>query len=138
MENIYMEHLLDHYKNPRNKKRLRKKSVAVRDSNPVCGDEISMELLVRGSRVEDIGFSGHGCAISQAAASMLTEHAKGKKVSELVGMSRDDHISLLGIPISGARAKCAMLPLKALKLALVKLSAEKNRKRGKARKRRQE
>ena len=115
MSDLYREHILDHYRNPRNKGTLEPADASFEDTNPLCGDRIRMDLRFDGERIADIKFTGRGCAISQASASMLTELVKGHTIGEVRAFSKDDLLDELGIPISPARLKCALLPLKVLK-----------------------
>ena len=118
-EQIYKENILDHYKNPRNTGPLSPRTWNHRELNTSCGD--SIELYVRlGSdgRVEAASFEGRGCAISQAAASMLTDAVRGMTVDELRALGQDDVMELLGIPVGPTRIKCAMLGLKTLQRGL--------------------
>ncbi|KKP37304.1 SUF system NifU family Fe-S cluster assembly protein [Candidatus Peregrinibacteria bacterium RIFOXYC2_FULL_33_13] len=112
---LYQENILDHYKNPRNYGDLKNVSKSVKESNPLCGDEIKMDFLLENGIVKDVKFSGNGCAISQASASMLTDEIKGKKVVEVLKMGKEDVLDLLGIDLSPARLKCALLSLYAVK-----------------------
>ncbi len=124
MDDLYRDHILDHYKNPRNFGELPGATHHYHDTNPLCGDEITMFLLVgEDGRVQDVHFTGRGCAISQASASILTEDVKGKALEELKGYDRDTVLENLGIPISPARVKCALLSLKTLKGAAWGLTA---------------
>jgi nitrogen fixation NifU-like protein len=111
---LYADLILDHYQNPRNNKHILPTSgvgniTSIDVSNPLCGDKLHMELSEKNGVVENIGFTGDGCAISIASASMLTEYAKGKKTSELVDLSGQDVIGLLGIELTPNRMKCALL-----------------------------
>ncbi len=117
-EQLYRETILDHYRNPRNKGTLDPADFTYEDTNPLCGDEIRVDVRVDGDRVSEIRFSGRGCAISQAAASILMELADGKTLDEVKAIGRDDVLEELGAPISPARMKCAMLGLKVLKAGL--------------------
>jgi nitrogen fixation protein NifU and related proteins len=121
MDDLYRELILDHYKNPRNHGLLDPADARAEGQNPLCGDEITITLrLDRGEVVEDVGFEGRGCAISQAATSMLTELVKGKTVAEVASLSKDDLLEELGVPLqkNPARLKCAVLGLGVLKVAL--------------------
>lgn len=115
MDALYREAILDHYRYPRNKGHLENPDVAYHDHNPFCGDEITLELKIKEGRVAEAAFDGRGCAISQAAASMMTEEIIGKSLEDLRRWSKDDILDLLGIEIGPVRLKCALLPLKALK-----------------------
>jgi len=114
---IYREIILDYYRNPRNFGRLEKFDIEAHDTNPLCGDEIEMQIKVgEGQKIEEIKFTGKGCAISQASASMLTELAKGKQLDWVKGVSKEDVFKLLGNPDLGpSRVKCALLGMKVLK-----------------------
>jgi len=115
VEDLYREVILDHYQNPRNYGTLEPADVSYEEDNPVCGDHIRLDLRLQDGRVADVRFSGHGCAISQASASMLTEAIQGKTLDELKAFSKDDLLDLLGIPLGPVRIKCALLSLKVLK-----------------------
>jgi nitrogen fixation NifU-like protein len=114
---IYRELILDYYRSPRNFGRLESFDIDARDSNPLCGDEIEMQIRVGGTKnIDEIKFTGKGCAISQASASMLTELAKGKPLEWVKQMSKEDVFKLLGNPELGpSRVKCALLGMKVLK-----------------------
>ena len=114
---IYRELILDYYRNPRNFGKLDKYDITAHDSNPLCGDEIDMQIKVGdGQKIEEIRFSGKGCAISQASASMLTELAKGKPLNWVKDVSKEDVFKMLGNPDLGpSRVKCALLGMKVLK-----------------------
>ena len=108
---MYRQQILDHYKNPRNYGELEDPTFSHIGENPMCGDEIKVDvdLSEDGETIERVAFTGDGCAISQAAASMLSEHLQGQSVTDLVEMDRDDVIDLLGVDISPMRVKCAVL-----------------------------
>jgi nitrogen fixation NifU-like protein len=113
---IYRELILDYYRNPRNFGKLDPHDIAARDSNPLCGDEIEIQIQVKDGKIDDIHFLGKGCAISQASASMLTELAKGKPLEWTKELSKDDILKMLGTTDLGpARIKCALLSMKVLK-----------------------
>jgi nitrogen fixation NifU-like protein len=118
MDDFYKEYILDHYRNPRNFGHLERVDATAEDLNPLCGDTIKMELALDAEgRVEDVKFSGRGCAISQASASMLTESIKGMKLEDVARLSQESVLENVGIGISPTRMKCAMLGLKVLKSA---------------------
>ena len=117
-DSLYREAILDHYLNPRNRGTLDPADHSYEDVNPLCGDEIRIDVRTDGERVTEIKFSGRGCAISQAAASILTEMVEGRPIDEVTAISREDVLDELGVPISPARMKCAMLGLKVLKAGL--------------------
>jgi len=112
---LYREEILDHSRNPRNFGEIADPDFTFEDSNPLCGDRVRIDVKVDNGIIADIKFSGRGCAISQAAASMLTEMVKGHAVDEIRELSAEDMLDELGIPISPARVKCALLGLKVLK-----------------------
>lgn len=117
-ENLYREIILDHYRNPRNKGTLDPADYSYEDTNPLCGDEVRIDLRVKDGAVDEVRFSGRGCAISQASASMLTELIEGQPLDEVKSLTKDDLLEELGVPISPARMKCALLPLKVLKAGI--------------------
>jgi nitrogen fixation NifU-like protein len=115
---FYRELILDYYRNPRNFGKLDPHDIDARDTNPLCGDEVEMQIKVSAKKdtIEEIKFIGKGCAISLASASMLTEMAKGKPLEWVKSLSRDDIQKMLGTSDLGpARIKCAMLSVKVLK-----------------------
>jgi nitrogen fixation NifU-like protein len=114
---IYKDIILDYYRNPRNFGDLQNPDVRAKDSNPLCGDVIEMQLKINDGKVDEIRFKGKGCAISQASASMLTELVKGKTLDQIKAMGKPDVLQLLGIDPGPTRIKCALLGLKVLKLA---------------------
>ncbi len=116
MSSVYSEIILDYYRHPRNKGTLDHPNIKAKDSNPLCGDIIEMQLELDGNdTVKDVKFNGQGCAISQASASMLTELVKGKKLDDVRAISKEDVLSLIGGQLSAVRLKCALLSLKVLK-----------------------
>ena len=118
MDALYREQILDHYKHPHNFGELDDPDLEFEDNNPLCGDELRVQLRTgTGGRIEEIRFSGQGCAISQAAASMVSDEIKGMTVDELVRLDKAFVLDLLGIDISATRMKCALLSLKVLKSA---------------------
>ena len=117
-DQLYREYILEHYKRPHNWGELEHPDLEAHDLNPLCGDELKVQLAVDDNGViTDVAFSGHGCAISQASASMISDEVKGMKVDDLMTLDRSAILELLGIDISATRMKCAMLALKVLKSA---------------------
>lgn len=118
VDSLYREFILDHYRNPRNKGTLDPADYSYEDTNPLCGDEVRIDLRVESDRVADVKFTGRGCAVSQASASILTEMVQGQPLDEVKALTKDDLLEELGIPVSPARMKCALLGLKVLKAGL--------------------
>lgn len=116
--NMYREHILDHYQHPRNRGPLAGADVTVEEANPVCGDRLKLMYKLEGDRVSELKFEGEGCAISQAAASMLTELAQGKTLVELESLRDEDMLREIGVPLSPTRVKCGLLALSGLRRAL--------------------
>ena len=116
---LYQQTILDHNRNPRNFRTVPGANRAAEGNNPLCGDRITMMLaLSEDGRVTDVAFTGRGCAISQASASLLTDEIRGQRVEDLQRLRGDDVLELLGIEISPARLKCALLSLDTLQRAL--------------------
>lgn len=120
MDDMYREIILEHYKHPHNAGTLDQPDISHEEHNPLCGDRIRLDLAIEGGVVADVRFQGRGCAISQAAASLLTDELRGKTLDELRALSREDVLDLIGIPLdkNPVRIKCALLPLKTLKAGL--------------------
>lgn len=116
MDDFYREIIIDRYQNPHHRGELDPHDITFEDSNPLCGDEIRIDVRVNGdNRVEDAKFSGRGCAISQASADLLLEYIQGKSLEEVKSLSKEDVLELLGIELGPVRLKCALLSLKVLK-----------------------
>ena len=118
MDDLYRDYILEHYRRPHNFGVLDGATISQEGANPLCGDRITLQLRVRGDTIDGVGFTGRGCAISQASASLLTDEIKGKDVSTVAEMKAGDVLDLLGIEISPARMKCALLSLETLQGAL--------------------
>ena len=115
MDDLYRDEILEHYRNPHNFGILESPTTSKEGANPLCGDRITLMLGINeDGTVEEVAFTGRGCAISQASASMLTDEIKGKQLSDIVKMGSQDVLDNLGIEISPARMKCAMLSLETL------------------------
>ena len=121
-DQLYREVILDHYKNPRGHGLLEGADAQAEGLNPLCGDEVtvSLKFAADGETIEEVGFEGRGCAISQAATSMLTEIVRGRKASEVAELPKEELLEEIGIPLTPVRLKCAILGLGVLKLALHK------------------
>jgi nitrogen fixation NifU-like protein len=119
-DEMYRDVILDHYKNPRGHGEIEGADAKAEGQNPLCGDEVSIYVQFGSDSetIEDVKFRGRGCAISQAATSMLTEMVKGRKASDVASMPRDELLEEVGIPLTPVRLKCALLGLGVLKVAL--------------------
>jgi nitrogen fixation NifU-like protein len=117
-DDLYREVILDHYKNPRGQGALANADAEAEGQNPLCGDEVAISVALDGETIEDVRFRGRGCAISQAATSMLMELVKGKTIAEVAEMPKDELLDEVGIPLTPVRLKCALLGLGVLKVAL--------------------
>jgi len=126
MEDLYREQILDHARHPHNSGRLDAPTVTHEEHNPLCGDRVRIDLLIENDTVADVRFSGKGCAISQASASMLTDAVKGLSVEQAKAFSKDDLLELIGLPLgkNPVRLKCALLSLKTLKVGLYGTNVE--------------
>ena len=119
-DELYREHILDHYRHPHHAGAMEDSTHRAREANPLCGDEIEIFLrLGESGTAENVSFVGHGCAISQAAISMLTDWAQGKNKEELAAAGEKLIWELLGVRVSPTREKCALLGLRALKKAFI-------------------
>ena len=117
---MYREHILDLYKNPQNFGELKGATQKHREFNPLCGDDIEMQVVISKGQVKDVKFKGHGCALSIASSSLITEKAKGMKLEEVMKLTKEDVLELMGIPMGPVRIKCALLPLEALHKTVMK------------------
>ena len=122
MDQLYRENILDHYKHPRNYGEIEGADASAEGMNPLCGDEVTIPVAFGedGDTIEDVKFSGRGCAISQSATSMLTELIKGRKASDVAVLPKEDLLEEVGVPLTPVRLKCAILGLSTLKVALHK------------------
>ncbi len=120
LDSLYREVILDHYKNPRGHGVITDPDAQAEGQNPLCGDEVSIAVEFAGDTIADVKFQGRGCAISQAATSMLMDMVKGRTALEVASMSRDELLEEVGIPLTPVRLKCALLGLGVLKVALHK------------------
>ena len=118
MDDLYRDYILEHYRRPHNFGVLDDANASHEGSNPLCGDRITLQLRLSGGQIAGVGFTGRGCAISQASASLLTDEIKGKSVGDAAKMTSADVLDLLGIDISPARRKCALLSLETMQHAL--------------------
>lgn len=117
-DDLYREHILEHYKRPRNFGELEPHDLDAFEHNPLCGDELGVHIQVKDGKIADLRFHGQGCAISQAAASIASEELKGMNLEQAANLNADWILDLLGIPISATRRKCALLGLKATRHAI--------------------
>ena len=115
---IYMDNIIDLYKNPLNSGQLDDASVSYRAHNPLCGDDITVDLLIVNDSINDVKQRGVGCAISQAAISLLTEEIKHKSLNQVLAIEPDEVVEMLGIELGPVRLKCALLGLEAIKTAI--------------------
>ncbi len=117
---IYREHILELFKSPHNFGELKKKTHSHFQDNPLCGDEMKIDLIIDRNKVKDVKFSGKGCAISMASASLLTDKIKDLSINEIKKLNENDILQMLMIPVGPTRIKCALLPLDAINKALDK------------------
>jgi nitrogen fixation protein NifU and related proteins len=115
---LFRENILDHYRNPRCHGSLEPADITYEDANPLCGDKLRMDFRIRDGRIDEVRFSGQGCSISQASASMLCERIEGESLEDARQLTRDDVLDMLGIELGPVRLKCALLALKTMKAGL--------------------
>ena len=118
MDDLYRDYILEHYRRPHNFGVLEDATASHEGANPLCGDRITLQVRVRDGTIDGVAFTGRGCAISQASASLLTDEIKGKPLATVEALTSSDVLDLLGIEISPARMKCALLSLDTLQHAL--------------------
>jgi nitrogen fixation protein NifU and related proteins len=123
MDDLYRDYILEHYKRPHNFGELEPHDLEAHEHNPLCGDELGVQIKIEGDRIADLKFNGHGCAISQASASIASEELIGMTLQEVGELGAEWMIDLLGIPVSATRRKCALLNLKVVRGAVTGDSA---------------
>src|SRR5579872_4176895 len=126
-DELYDDYILDHYESPYHRGHVDHPTIAHEDENPLCGDQVRLELLVEGDRVKEAWFDGHGCAISQAAASILTEEIEGKSLAELKEFQAPQMLDLLRVRLTASRQKCGLLCFKILKTMIYTLDEKRGR-----------
>lgn len=124
-QDMYREELLEHYRNPRNRGKIENADATHHDFNYMCGDEIEIFIRINGEKADEVKFSGTGCAISQAAASIFTEHARGMKLKDIMAMGSDEMLGLLPFKVSHLRMKCGLLAMKATQRAIIKRESDR-------------
>lgn len=126
-DDLYDDHILDHFESPYHRGHLAQPTIAHEDENPLCGDQVHLELLLdENQRVKEAWFDGHGCAISQAAASILTHEIEGKTLDELKDFQAPQMLDLLRVRLTASRQKCGLLCFKILKTMIYSLDARKS------------
>lgn len=118
MDELFRDNILEHYRHPRCHGTMENPDLVFEDANPLCGDKLRMEFRIHDGVLEQVRFSGVGCSISQASASMLCEAVEGKPLEEIKTLGRQDVLDMLGIDLGPVRLKCAMLALKTLKAGI--------------------
>lgn len=119
MHTLYQENLLDHYRNPRNWGSLPHPTHRGSAENPTCGDKLEVDIDVWHDKIKAIRFRGSGCAVSQASASLLSEHVLGMKKEDVLSLTKETTFKLVGVPLSPVRVKCALLSLETLQQAVI-------------------
>jgi nitrogen fixation NifU-like protein len=125
MANLYRQQLMELYKNPQNKGKLQKPTVTVTGNNAICGDSVSIDLIVEENVIKDIKFEGPACAVSIASSSLLTEEVKGKSLDFVKNLKKEDVLDLLGVELTSSRIKCAILSLETIKEAVKEYESKK-------------
>ena len=126
-DDLYDDYILDHYESPYHRGHVEHPTIAHEDENPLCGDQVRLELVVDGDRVKEAWFDGHGCAISQAAASILAEEIEGKSLEDLKSFQAPQMLDLLRVRLTASRQKCGLLCFKILKTMIYTLDEKRNR-----------
>ena len=124
-EDMYREEVLAHYRNPQNYGKIEGADAKYHDFNPVCGDEVTVYLKIGDGKITKVKFEGKGCAISQAAASIVTEEVTGKKLDYAKQIKQEQLLEMLPIKVSHLRIKCAMLAIKAIQKGIVKYEGKR-------------
>ena len=126
MNDIYSENIMDHYRDPRNSGSLENPDVKFHDSNPLCGDEINIEIKIENNKLKDVKSSCQGCAISKASSSIVSEKVIGKDIKDIMKLEKEFVLDLLKIPLNPMRIKCAMLFLRALQKSIAQYMVKNN------------
>lgn len=126
-DDLYDDHILDHYESPYHRGHLDRPTIAHEDENPLCGDQVCLQLIVENDRVKEAWFEGHGCAISQAAASILTKEIEGKSLDDLRAFQAKEMLDLLKVRLTASRQKCGLLSFKILKTMIYTLDEKKGK-----------
>lgn len=125
-ETLYRQNILEHYRHPHNFGKLQNADAHAGDSNPLCGDELAIDVRIEGGRIAKIGFSGQGCAICLSSASILSDMALGKDAKSAFAITKKQLLDEIGIDPGPSRLKCALLSYKVLKLALAQFLGMKD------------
>ena len=113
------EELIEHFKYPHNRKRITDPTFTTESYNPSCGDRVIMDGIVTNRVLTDVGFNASGCVISQATASILTEYCKGKQITDVLSLTKDDILGMVNIPLGPTRLKCALISLEVLQKGIL-------------------
>ena len=124
-DDLYDDYILDHYESPYHRGHVEHPTIAHEDENPLCGDQVRLQLVIENDRVKEAWFEGHGCAISQAAASILSHEIEGKTIDELKSFQAPQMLELLKVRLTASRQKCGLLSFKILKTMLYTLNDDK-------------
>ncbi len=121
---IYSENIMEHYKDPRNFGKLENENASYKDSNPLCGDKINVQLIIENDEIKEIKYECDGCAISRASSSIISEKIKGMELKDILKLNKDFVLDSLGIQLNPMRLKCAMLSLRAIQKAILNYKGE--------------